>query len=248
MRPLRAGLAILLPIALSAPLAAAPGDPPAPAYDKPLATRKTKSRKYETVCVYFPDFMLKSRTPLQGEGGAETPIVVRVKDAPCGEAKAAGETALKAADENATTAFAGRKGAFLIFEGSLEQNRDFAILDAASGRLLFKDTSGFGARIDAVSLDSGALSLRYRRDVTPSESCSLMANARACWARVAAEGKLPASAAKQTPSPQLCAAAYKAAGAQPSQESRLELPVEVRVDVALKAEVKANGPVVCEPF
>ena len=244
----RATVAAVLLAALSAPVAAAPGDPAGPAYDKPVATKKAKSRKFETVCVYFADFMVKQRTPLQGEGGPETPAIVRAKDAPCAEAKAAGEALVKATEDIATTAFAGRKGPFLIFDAGLDQNRDFAVIDAASGRLLHSDTAGFGARIDGADLDNGALVLRYRRDITPSELCSLMTKNRECWARVVADKKLPAGAPTQAPAAQICAASYKTAGAKPDQDSRLEIPVTVRIDAAGKPDVKAAGAVKCEAF
>lgn len=242
------GLVASAILAMTAPLAAAPGDQSGPAYDKPLATKKAKSRKYETVCFYFSDFMLKQRTALQGEGGAETPAIVRAKDVPCAEGKAPGEALLKATEDNGVTAFAGRKGAYLVFEGSLDQNRDFAILDAASGRLVHMDTAGFGARIDSADLDNGALVLRYRRDITPSESCSLMTKNRACWARVIADKKLPAGTPPTAPDAKICATAYKAAGAKPDQDSRLEIPVVARIVAGSKAELKAAGAVKCEPF
>lgn len=220
----------------------------APVYDKPVATKKAKTKKYETACFYFADFMLKQRTPLQGEGGPETPALVRAKDAPCVEAKAPGETLLKATEDNGATAFAGRRGGFLIFEGSLDQNRDFAILDAATGKLLFADTSGFGLRLETADLDNGALKIGYRRDITPGEMCSLMAKTRECWARVIADRKLPAGASAQAPAAQICAAAYKESGAKPAQESRLEIPVIARIEPGQKAEVKAAGTVICAPF
>lgn len=244
----RASVAAIILTALAAPLAAAPGDTATPVYDRPVATKKAKSRKFETVCVYFPDFMLKQRTPLQGEGGPDTPAIVRSKDAPCAEGKAPGETLLKATEDSASTAFAGRKGGFLVFQGSLDRNRDFVVLDAVSGRLLHTDTRGYASGIDSVDVDNGALVVRYSRDITASESCSLMAKTKECWARVVADKKLPAGAPTQAPAAQICAPAYKAAGAKPDQDSRLEIPVSVRIDAAGKADVKAAGPVKCDAF
>lgn len=244
----RASAAAIILAALSAPVAAAPGDPAGPAYDKPVATKKTKSRKFETVCIYFADFMLKQRTPVEGEGGPDTPAIVRTKDAPCAEGKAPGEALLKATEDSSSTAFAGRKGGFLVFQGSLDQNRDFVVLDASNGRLLHTDTRGYTSGIDGVDIDNGALVVRYRRDITPSESCSLMAKTRDCWARVIADKKLPAGAPTQAPAAQICASAYKAANAKSDQDSRLEIPVTARIEAGGKADVKAAGPVVCDAF
>jgi hypothetical protein len=120
------------------------------------------------------------------------------------------------------------------------------VIDTLSGRTIYQDGTAANRGFHAVSVEQGALHLRYTRGF--NASCSIVADPAGCWARLIAEGKIPQAMAHALPSVQRCAASYKALQATRDDPSIIIYDVEITVDATGKTRLLSRGVVGCEPL
>jgi hypothetical protein len=217
--------------------------------DRPVAVRKVAPKSSDDpngqlVCTFYQDLMIR-------ESGTDTPApnAAVVLPLPAAQARPAcdathrnNEVALKTEGFS----FAGRKDQFLLFSATDPNGAvPFVVIDAGSGRIVFEDGTPADRGLQGIAVEHGNLHLRYRRAF--NAPCSIMQNAATCWSQLIAAGKLPHSMEQSVPSPQLCAASYKADKAPPNDPSIIAYDVETVVDPAGQAQVTPRGPVSCAP-
>lgn len=226
------------------PQPAAPQVAQAPAagpFDKPVSVQKLPKKPgsdVEVSCTYYPDIMVRETT----DGPTSTDAaIVRGARPPCSAGKVAGEIAAKTADHS----LLGRKGPFLVFSFMDPHGAvPFVVVDSGSGRVVFSDATVGNPEIRGAAIESDALRLRYRRGV--NADCSIMKDARGCWAKLVKAGNIPAAMAQQVPSPRICDAAYKKTKATPDNTSIVIYDTEMRIDAKGTAQVLTSGPVACD--
>ncbi|MGU3664915.1 hypothetical protein ACLBX9_12080 [Methylobacterium sp. A49B] len=139
--------------------------------------------------------------------------------------------------------FLGRRARFLVFEqASTNGTMPFAVLDAASGRTLFVDTTTYEG-IDSFAVADDGLRIAFRRGV--QADCSIPKQGAACWARIVREEKLPEPIATLTVPSKVCTAAYRTGKAPRDTLSIVYFPV--RLAWTGRLSVEAAGPVQCRP-
>jgi hypothetical protein len=241
----------VVPLLTGVLLAAALSNAPASAhttfapglFDKPASVRKAQQPKpndsIEVRCTYYPDFMIRviADGPTAQKAG-----LVRGANPPCGAKRAPGEVMLDTDD----MAFEGRKGPALLFSAMDPHGSvPFVVIDAQSGKTLLKDStsSGPGPGVQALAFDQGGLRLRYRRAF--NAPCSILQNARGCWAQIVKDGLVPQDMAQQVPAPQICEAAYKKVQSPRDNSSIVIYQTEVIV-FSTGTTIVSRGPVGCD--
>jgi hypothetical protein len=234
IRPAAAASALLF-------LAAAP----AGLFDQPLTKTVVSlppdplspQAKPARTCFLYPGFMVKQID--LGEVGAEEQSIILLPPGakpPACETRIKNEIVLKPAEWSGY--FDGAKGGFLFYDAGDGSNGGipFAVF-AKSGKKLFEDSrqgDGFGA----IALESGTLAVHYRRVwLAP---CSLYADAKGCWKKIAA-----ATALAQTVRPDCRETYRKAMTAWPrSAETTERLPTVI----AYNAEARfSRGKLAIKP-
>jgi hypothetical protein len=219
-------------------------------FDRPVAVRKVTPKSSDDpngqlVCTFYQDLMIR-------ESGTDTPApnASVVLPLPSGQARPACDATHRNSEVALKTegfSFAGRKDHFLLFSATDPNGAvPFMVLDAGTGRVVFEDATPADRGLQAIAVDHGSLHLRYRRAF--NAPCSIMQNATTCWSQLIATGKLPHSMEQSVPSPQLCAASYKAEKAPANDPSIIAYDVETVVDSAGQAQVTPRGPVNCAPL
>lgn len=251
------GFAVLLIVAgLAAPAAAAPASPAAPgaaaapaapsgapavlSFDQPLSEKTlppTNAAPDEVKCTSFADLVIRE----QFDGPTSQPPRLLAANAPCARTLPAGARAVELED----MAFEGRKGPFLLFY-YMDPNgaADFAVVEAAGGKVVFKDSLFGDMEAKRATLENGALRLGFLRGV--NTHCSLYEDGGRCWAATIAEGLLPKDMEKQAPDGKICAAAYRKANAPKDNPSIITYPVEVLIAADGTVKPLSRGKVGCE--
>jgi hypothetical protein len=219
-------------------------------FDRPVAVRKVPPKPAadspgEIVCTYYGDLVVReSGTDSPAPNDAVlSPLAQGQPRPPCDARHADGGIALTTEGFS----FIGRKGQFLLFSATDPNGAvPFMVIDATTGRVVFEDGTAADRGIQTVALDHGALRLRYRRGV--NASCSIMQDAGACWSKLVADGKIPAAMAQSVPSPNVCAAAYKADKAPADDPSVITYDVEATIEIGGRAQVQQRGAVGCLPL
>ncbi len=224
--------------------AAARADAAPPAiFDPPLATQRIAAKSAndpagELVCTTYPDLTIR-------ESGTDTPApnaatIIPGRHPACAAGHAAGEITLKTANFSLD----GRKGRFLVFSQTDPNGAvPFMVLDIESGgRVIYTDATAADRGIRSAAVENGALHLRYTRGF--NAPCSIVQDAAGCWVKLTAEGKVPRALA--APSPQACAAAYRAAKAGADDPSVISYDVDMTIDPAGKTQVLSRGAVGCD--
>ncbi len=216
--------------------------PAANLFDKPIAVRQVPPQPngdpVEIHCTSYSDFMVRER---RDGPSSEDAAIVRGANAACSARKVTGETTLKTSDKY----LVGRKGPFLIFsEMDPHGAVPFVIVDAKSGRTIFTDATVGNPDFQGAALEKGVLRLRYRRGF--NAPCSILQDAKGCWAKLVAAGMIPAAMAREVPSPRICDAAYKAmSGAPADAQSIVSYEVDMRVTAKGTTQFLSRGAVHC---
>jgi hypothetical protein len=205
--------------------------------EAPSSTKSVKLPNDGSItCAYYPDVTVRALV-LDSESN---PVVsfIKAANAPCKPGKVAG-----AVGYDATLGLIGRKGSLYVFADATGIDvYDFAtrkrihrgeVARAADG-LSPADPKGM-----VVSADAAGLGIGYRHEVY--ETCSILKD-KACWGKLAKLARLTGDLAKQAPN---CAAAYKAANAQPDFTSAIGFRRDVTIAPDGKVSVKVSGPVSC---
>ena len=218
-------------------------------FDRPVAVKDVEAKpgkesRGDIRCTYYGDIMVR-------ETGTDSPapepaVIVPVAGAArrpaCTGVPAAREMALKTEE----FALLGRKGPYLVFDAADPHGAvEFSVLDAGSGRILFSDGKNSDG-LRSVSLDGGALRLRYTRAV--NASCSIVKDGAGCWSKVAQEAGFPPALGQSPPPVEACAAAYRKGKVPADDPSMVTYAVDVRLDTSGKVEVSARGAPGCEPL
>jgi hypothetical protein len=212
-------------------------------FDKPVSTQKIPAKPggngLDLHCTYYADFMVRE---LHEGPSSQDAVIVRGARPRCSAAKVPGEIALKTADHS----LSGRKGPFLIFS-AMDSNGSvpFVVVDVASGRTLHTDATYGNPEFQELELGGDGMRLRYMRGI--NAECSIMQDARGCWAKLVAAKIIPATMAQQVPSPQVCNASYQKAKSPRDNPSIVSYRTDVRVDAKAPVQVISTGPVLCDP-
>jgi hypothetical protein len=232
------GLGLDLGLALPASAQQPAGSP----FDKPIAVQKLPPKPggdpYEIVCTTYSGFMVRER---RDGPSSQDAAIVRGSRPVCDARKVPGEIVLKTSDKY----LIGRKGPFLIFsEMDPHGAVPFVIVDAGSGRIIFKDATVGNPDFRSAALEKGVLRLRYARGF--NAPCSILQDAKGCWAKLVAAGMIPAAMAREVPSPRICDAAYKAmSGAPADAPSIVSYDVDMRVTAKGTTQFLSRGAVHC---
>jgi len=238
---------LIASIALSAAAVAATPSP----FDKPKETQVIKlpaepenpQAKPKRTCTAYPGFVVKQIDT--GEVGAsELSIAALQGEPPKCTTKIAHEVII--APETWSGYFSGAKGDFVFFDGDDGWNggMPFAVFSAKTGNKLFSENRE-GDRYEAIEIADGTLVVRFRRVwLAP---CSLMVDAKACWAKIVAATSLPASRQPD------CTAAYKKemertpkfANDIPAMDSVISYAAEARYAGGKLAITPRSGSVQC---
>lgn len=154
-------------------------------FDKPVSTKivplppdpANPQAKPKRSCFYYPGFLVKEVD--LGEKGADE-LSIADGASPC-TAKIVGEKVVK----DWSGYFLGVKSRFVFFnsDDGYDGGLPFAVFDATSGKKLFED-SREGDAFRSVAVNKGELTMRYRRVFLAP--CSLFADAKGCWKKIAA--------------------------------------------------------------
>jgi len=230
-----AAVAAAIALALTATASAQTPDQ----FDKPVAVRSLTPKPDDSTeirCTYFADLMVRET---QEGPESENAAIVRDARAPCAATAGPGETIL---DTNGMT-LDGRRGSYLLFSDLNPHGATgFVIIDAASGRILFRDSALSHPVLQNLALENGSLRLRYRRGV--NAPCSLMENAKACWAELIKGGQIPAD--MQAPASGICNDAYAREKAPRDNPSIVLYATEVVIEPGGTTTVLSRGAAACE--
>ncbi len=208
-------------------------------FDKPAAMRSVKPKPDDSTeirCTYFPDLMVRE---IQDGPESENAVIVRNAKAPCSAKAEAGGTVL---DTNGMT-LDGRRGSFLLFSDLNPHGATgFVVIDAKSGRIVFRDSALSNPVLQSLALEDGNLRLRYRRGI--NAPCSLMDNAQKCWGQLVKEGLVPSDI--KAPQAQICSDAYTRDKAPRDNPSIVVYRTEVVIDAGGTAKVLSRGAVECD--
>jgi hypothetical protein len=194
-------------------------------------------------CTWYADVMVR-------ETGTDTPdpsdaILVPINPGAgkpaCKPAPGAG--AIKVKTEG--FALVGRKGGFLIWDATDPNGAEPFMVMNTGGKVLFSDaTSPTSGLYRAATLTGGVLHLVYTRGY--NAPCSLLQDARGCWAKVTAARVVPPATPPLSLVSTACRAAYKGVGAD--DPSIIVFTTEVTIDAAGKSAVLSRGAMTCLPM
>ena len=139
-----------------------------------------------------------------------------------------------------------RKGGFLIWVLANPNGAEpFTVMSAVTGRILFTDATSptLGLRWSA-RLTAGVLHLAYTRAY--NAPCSLLQDARNCWAKLKAVGVVPQATSALSLIQASCRAAYK--GITASDPSIVVFNTEVSVDAVGRHQTLSRGQMSCLPL
>ncbi|OAH22449.1 hypothetical protein LPC10_00980 [Methylorubrum sp. B1-46] len=200
----------------------------------------TDAQGRQITCTVYPDLVIR-------ESDTDTPApedaaLIPIRGGPPVACRAVpGPSARRL--ETGGQRFLGRADGFLVFEdASTNGTMPFAVIDAATGRRLFTDTSTYDG-IDRFAVEGGVLRLGFRRGV--QGACSIPQQGAACWARIVREEKLPPPVAALPGPAKACAEAYRVGKAPKDTQSIVSFPVRLVWTGSLMVE--ADGPVRCLP-
>ena len=210
-------------------------------FDKPAEVRTIKptpDQDTEIRCTSFADLMIRET---QDGPESENAAIVKNPQAPCSAKAAPGEILL----DTAGMTLDGRRGGFLLFS-DLDPHgaTNFAIVEASTGRIVFRDAALSNPVLQSLALENGTLRLRYRRGV--NAPCSLMRNAKTCWAELVKDGLVPAEITM--PAADICAESYRRDSSPPENPSIVVYASEVAIDAGGNAKVLSRGDLSCEPM
>ena len=202
-------------------------------------------------CHYYPDLMIRETqtdTPAMGPSYIVPPGPAGARS-PCRAPATPRTTKLAVASET----FLARKGPYLFYEATDANGASpFEIIHLPEARTIYTDkksdfqTKNNGYGIEAVTLDSDALHLRYTRAY--NASCSLPKDGAKCWTKAMREGHFPAAIATRPPPLADCAAAYKASAQIPvTDPSIIIYEVEMTLPPAGKPTILSRGKTGCLP-
>jgi hypothetical protein len=208
-------------------------------FDKPVSVQTIKPKPDDSTeirCTYFADLMLRES---QDGPSSENAALVRNAKAPCTAKAGPGETVL----DTAGMTLDGRRGAYLLFS-DLDPHgaTGFVVIDATSGKILLRDAALSNPVLQNLTLDNGNLRLRYKRGI--NAPCSLMENAKGCWAQLVKEGLIPAE--MKAPAATICAAAYARDKAPRNNPSIVVYATELTIGAGGGTKVLSRGAVECE--
>jgi hypothetical protein len=236
---LKALLMCVLAISFCAPVSAPAHSPDQ--FDKPVSVQTIKPKPNDPTeirCTTFADLMIRET---QDGPESENAAIVREAQAPCTAKGGPGETVL----DTAGMTLDGRRGAYLLFSDLNPHGATgFAIIDAKTGKILLRDAALSNPVLRSLALENGNLRLRYQRGV--NAPCSLMDNARKCWARLIKDGLIPGTL--KAPSSRICQHAYKQDRSPRNNPSIVSYTTEVVVDTGGTAKVMSRGVVRCTPM
>ena len=181
--------ALVWAFALMLPVCAAAGG--ADVFDKPLGKQVVKlpadpdnpQAKPKRSCFSYPRFMVKEVD--LGEEGADLSItpITKAGQRPSCDAKNVGEIAIKGDDWSGY--FAGVKGDFVFFTAGdgVNGGMPFAVFGAKNGKKLFEESAGTEL-FRSIAPSGVGMTLRYRRVF--KAPCSLYADPKGCWRKIAA--------------------------------------------------------------
>lgn len=208
-------------------------------FDKPAAVRSINPKPNDSTeirCTYFSDLMVRET---QDGPESENAAIVRNPKAACKAGAVPGETLL----DTAGMTLDGRKGSYLLFS-DLDPHgaTGFVIIDTKTGHILLRDTAMSHPVLQTLTLENSSLRLRYRRGV--NAPCSLMQDAKKCWAQLVTEKLVPADL--PAPPAQICNEAYSRDNAPRNNPSIVVYATEVIVETGGKTKVVSRGAVGCE--
>ncbi len=215
-------------------------------FDPPVSIRQIPAKSQEdtggeVVCTYYRDLMIR-------ESGTDTPepdaaTIVMGAHPACTAARPVSGVPLPTQGYS----LLGKIRRFVVFSATDPNGAvPFMVMDTPSGRTIYQDGTAANRGFHAVSVEHGALHLRYTRGF--NASCSIVKDPAGCWARLIAEGKIPQAMTHALPSVQRCAASYKALRATPDDPSVIIYDVEITIDAAGKTRLLSRGVVGCEPL
>ena len=214
-------------------------------FDPPASTQTIppSGRVNQITCVYYSDIMIRTvGTDTPAPDAATLIPIANGEQRRCATARVPGEIATK------TAAFSlfGRKGGYLLF-GATDPNgaSGIMVLNAATGKTIYSD-SMMGDSLKTVDLEAGALHIAFTRGI--NTTCSLLKDARACWAKLAADGSIPRAISQLPPPVQACSAAYTRDKIQADDPSIITYDVDMTVSLTGKTEVRSRGALGCYPM
>jgi hypothetical protein len=212
-----------------------------------VAAKSTTDPISEIKCSYYPDFMIRETgTDSPNPGGATiVPPSGASQHQVCSRAPVAHGVPLKTEFHS----LVGRKGPYLVFsETDPSGSVGFVVINAGTGRVIYKDGKTPVAGLQSVALENGVLHLRYTRSI--NGSCSIVKDGSACWAKMVRERAIPHEVAKSPPSIQACATEYRKGKvpAAANDPSIVFYEVDMMLDVSGHVRVNSHGAVGCEPM
>jgi hypothetical protein len=221
-------------------------------FDKPLASETVPPGTGahptgEITCTWYRDFMVRETdTDTPGPGAAmRIPVSAAAGRPACGAAPPAEAIQLTKGDYS----LLGRMGPFLLFAATDPNGAvPFHVLAADDGRRLYSDGMDVTVGLRAVTLEQGALRLRFLRGF--NGSCSIVRDGAGCWAKMAREGMIGPALAASPPPVQVCVAAYRKADppATADDPSLITYEVDMTLDLSGSTRLLSRGPVGCEPM
>jgi hypothetical protein len=210
-------------------------------FDKPASVQTIKPKAGDSTemrCTSFADLMIRET---QDGPESENAAIVREAQAPCTAQSAAAETVL----DTAGMTLDGRRGAFLLFSDLNPHGATgFVVIDAKTGKILLRDAALSNPVLQSLTLENGDLRLRYQRGI--NAPCSLMENARKCWARLIKDGLIPGTL--KTPSSRICQHAYKRDRSPRNNPSIVSYTTDAVVESGGTVKIVSRGVVRCTPM
>ena len=209
------------------------------AFDAPMSTKKsTAADGRETICTDYGDHAV---IETRDGPAAEAAILVSGDGVRCGAEAAKRGLPLATSD----MALEGRVGPVLLFtqmdgHGAV----GFVAIAVNDGRVVLKEALVGSPSFRSTQLRrDGSVILTYRRGV--NAPCSLQQNAGKCWARMVAEGSVPAGLAKQAPQASACTKAYAAMSAPRDAPSIAEWNQETIIEYEGAVTSRPTSAVAC---
>lgn len=235
-----AGLVIATAIAalLASGAARAAGEDAA-LFDPPVSVQRLEPKSAGAgptiVCTRFDDLTIRE----QQDGPTSTDAGLIAKGGSCGRGKAKGETRVRTAGMY----FLGRKGPGLIFEEMDPHGAvGFVVIDAETGKLVYRDATVSSPTFSALSWADGELRMTYVRGV--NAPCSMLKDPAGCAAQLEAK-KLMSVALASRLKPGACVGPYAESSATDDNPSLLSHPVETVLAADQPVKRKLLGPLAC---